>query len=63
MTKAEQMREKVCNILAPENEIMCQKVAEMSQCQASAEIGLGALPYTCLKIIHPGLPDTGKSEV
>ena len=94
MIKAERMREKVCNILAPENEILCQKVAEMSQSQASAETGLGARPRTCLQITcsaetllpsgvclrnvnhrqkqtnqpratatHPGLPDTGKSEV
>ena len=31
MNKAERMKEQVCNILAPENEILCQKVAEMSQ--------------------------------
>ena len=31
MTKAERMREKVCNFLAPENEILCQKVADMSK--------------------------------
>ena len=31
MTKADRLREKVCNILAPENESLCKKVAEMSQ--------------------------------
>ena len=31
MTKTDRIREKGCNILAPENEIPCQKVAEMSQ--------------------------------
>ena len=31
MTKTERMRENVCNLLAPENESQCQKVAEVSQ--------------------------------
>ena len=57
MTKAERMREKGCNILAPENERLCQQVAEMSQeYQASAEIGFGDRSRTCNQITWSAVP-------
>ena len=41
---------KVCSFLAPEKESQCQKCSQdVSECQASTEIGFGARSGTC----HP----------
>ena len=54
MTKAVRMREKVCNILAPENVILCQKVAEMTQSvRLALRLDLEPVPIPVPRLLVP----------
>ena len=54
MTKAERIREKVCNFLAPENESLCQKVAEMSQSvRLAPRLDLEHAPVPVTRLLVP----------
>ena len=54
MTKAERMREKVCSFLAPENESLCPKMAEMSQSvRLALRLDLEPAPVPVSRLLVP----------
>ena len=54
LTEAERMGEKVCNFLVPENESLCQKVAEMSQSvRLALRLDLEPAPIPVTRLLVP----------